>query len=177
MASNSGLYNGTLSVNMAGMDFRTANVRARATPLPVTLTGTVGTPTSYATTHLGQCNYESFGAPRTLSTSAAVTISAGDMLTGIITLNPGAAVTATFDTAANFVSALNSISGGAVVGDQIRCLIANGNGTNAITLAAGTGGGFDTNQANRTIVVSTSNTVIVRLTNVTGGSEAYTIYF
>ena len=104
MASNSGLYNGTLSVNMAGMDFRTANVRSRATALPVTLTGTVGTPASYATTHLGQANYESFGAPRTLSTSAAVTISAGDMLTGIITINPGAAVNCNVQhTAANFV--------------------------------------------------------------------------
>lgn len=177
MASNSGLYNGSVSVNMAGMDEIVANERSRATPVPVTLTGTVGTPASYQTTTLGQNNVASFGSPRTLATGAAVTISAGDMLSGIITINATSGLTATFDTAANFVSTLNLISGGAVVGDQISCLIINSSAANAITLAAGTGGGFDTNQAGRTIALNTSRYVIIRLNNVTGGSEAYTIYY
>lgn len=168
----------THQINEAGMDSVVANERTRATVTPVTLTGTVGTPASYTTNSVGSLWFNGFGTPRTLSTSAAVTLSAGDLLTGIITINPGAAVTATFDTATNLLTACNSISSGVQIGDVISCLIVNGvTATNAITLASGTGGSFDTNQLNTTIPAATSKWVQLRFTNVTPGSVAYTIYF
>lgn len=122
---------------------------------------------------------EGSGTPVSTAPGATVTVTAANLLTSVITYSPSAACTATFDTAANIVAAVNNnaVSSGAVVGDYVSCLIINGNGTNAITLAAGTGGSFDTNQANRAIAVNTSKWVLIRLTNVTPGSEAYTIYF
>lgn len=166
------------TINDAGLDDILGNERTRATINPVTLTATVGVPSSYTTNNQGTLWFNGFGTPRTLSTSSAVTLSAGDLLTGIITINPGAAVTATFDTAANLLTACNSVSAGVQIGDVISCLIVNGvTATNAITLAAGTGGSFDTNQLNTTIPAATSKWVQLRFTNVTPGSAAYTIYF
>lgn len=149
------------TIGVAGLDEIINNSRMRATvsnPLGVNWIVGSGTPVS--------------AAP-----GATVTITAANLLTGIITFSPTAANTATFDTGANIVAAVNGISAGAVVGDYISCLIINGNATNGITLAAGTGGSFDTNQATRTIPINTSKWVIIRITNVTPGSEAYTIYF
>jgi hypothetical protein len=117
------------------------------------------------------------GTPVSATPGATVTVTAANLLTGIITYSPSTGNTATFDTAANIVAAVNGATAGAVVGDYVSTLIVNGNGTNAITLAAGSGGNFDTNQSTRTIPANTSKWVIFRLTNVTPGSEAYMIYF
>lgn len=148
-------------VNEAGMDSIVNNTRVRAT----------------TSNPLGTNWIDGSGTPISTAPGATVTISAANLLTGVITYSPSTGCTATFDTAANIVAAVNSNTAGAVVGDYISALIVNGNGTNAITLAAGSGGGFDTNQATRTIPVNTSKWVLIRLTNVTFGSEAYLIYF
>lgn len=173
---SSGLIQPNLQINAAGLDEIVANERTRATITPVTLTGTVGVPATYVTNTQGTMWLNGFGTPRTLSTSSAVTLSAGDLLTGIITINPGAGITATFDTATNLVNAVNLISSGAQIGDVISCLIVNGSAATAITLALGTGGSFDTNQSNTTIPGATSKWIQVRFTNVST-VPAYVVYF
>lgn len=154
-------FNNQASVNEAGMDAIINNTRVRATP----------------TNPLGINYIDGIGTPVSATPGATVTITAANLLTGIITYAPSTGCTATFDTAANIVAAVNAASAGAVVGDYILCLIINGSGTNTVTLAAGTGGGFDTNQATRVIAVNTSRYCQIRLTNVTPGSEAYVVYF
>ncbi len=154
-------FNNAALINEANLDQAIANSRTRAS----------------TSNPLGVNWIDGSGTPVTATPGATVTTTAANLLTGIITYSPSAACTVTFDTAANIVAAVNAISAGAVVGDYVSTLIVNGNGTNGITLAAGTGGSFDTNQATRTIPVNTSKWVIFRLTNVTPGSEAYTIYF
>lgn len=118
------------------------------------------------------------GSPISISASTGQTLTAAQLLTEIIVINATAALTATFDTAANLVNAVEANSAGAVVGDVVQCLIINGQGTNAITLAAGSGGAYDTNQtaSSRVISANTSKFVFLRLTNVTPGSEAYVVY-
>jgi hypothetical protein len=118
-----------------------------------------------------------FGAPSSTVPGATSTITAAMLSTGLIIEAPSVGNTSTFDTAANIVAMVNARSAGAVVGDMIQCLIVNGSAANAILMAAGTGGGFDTNQTNKTIAANTSRYVFIRLTNVTPGSEAYVVYF
>ena len=87
----------------------------------------------------------------------------------------GAGRTYTLPTAALLVAAIP----GAQVGDVVRCLIVNGSdAAEAITLAEGTGGGFDANQTatSRVIAQNGSKTIAIRLTNVTAASEAYVVY-
>lgn len=158
--ANALVDNGRL-VNEAGLDGAQANGRTRAT----------------LTNPLGVNWIDGFGAPISLTPGASVTVTAAALLTGIATYNPSVANTATFDTAAAIVAAVNGISAGAVIGDCICILIINGSASNTMTLAAGTGGSFDTNQPNRGIAVNQSKWCIIRLTNVTPGSEAYVIYF
>lgn len=156
----------------AGLDLETNNVRVRATRAPITV-GTITFPAA----PLGVNYIDGIGTPISTAPGATSTLLTEQLLTGIITQSPSTGNTSTFDTAANIVAGVNKISAGAVIGDMVTVLLINGNGTNAITLAAGSGGGFDTNQANRTVPVNTSKYVWIRLTNVTPGSEAYVIYF
>lgn len=159
--ANTGSVDFSRLENSAGMDQITTSSRTRAsTTLP-----------------LGVNWIDGAGTPVSTIPGATVTVTGANLLTGIITYAPSVANTATIDTAANIVAAVNGATAGAVVGDYISALIVNGSSANAITLAAGTGGTFDTNQATRAIPVNTSKWVIIRLTNVIGGSEAYTIYF
>lgn len=149
------------TINLAANDLIVNNTRIRAT----------------ASNPLGTNWVDGSGTPVSSAPGATVTITSANLLTGIITYSPSVACAATFDTAANIVAGVNGASAGSAVGDYISALIINGNATNAITLTAGTNGGFDTNQATRTIPANTSKWVIIRLTNVTPGSEAYIIYF
>lgn len=163
MANNPGTYNQQYAINEAGLDQLCTASRNRCTP----------------SAPLGVNWINGFGTPVSTAPGATSTLTAANLLTGIITQSPSTANTSTFDTAANLVLAVNTIGGGggAVVGDVIQCLLVNGNGTNAITLQIGTGGAFDGNNANRSIPVNTSKFCYVRLNNVTAGSEAYTVYF
>lgn len=108
------------------------------------------------------------------------TLTAAQILTGIYVRDcNGLARTDTLDTAANIVAALKAASSGVSVGDVIYLDVINGtNAALAITIAAGTGGAFDANQAAaaRTIGQNQSKCMSIRLTNVTPGSEAYVVY-
>lgn len=118
------------------------------------------------------------------STSAATsdatagnrTYTAAEILGGTIVRDcAGGSRSDVLPTAALLVAAIN----GAQVGDTINCLIVNGSdAAEVITIGAGTGGGFDTNQtaASRVIPQNASKFARIRLTNVTAASEAYVVY-
>jgi hypothetical protein len=103
---------------------------------------------------------------------ATGTLAAADLMKGIVPVDTsGGAVTLTFPSAANIVAAQ---SGTARVGDVIRCLIVCiAHATNATTIGAGTG---NTLSGGNLVAARTSRLVHVRLTNVTSGTEAATIY-
>ncbi len=150
-------------VNEAGLDSIINSSRTRAT---------IANP-------LGVNWIDGIGAPASINPAGTSTLTAAQLLTGIIVVQPSVANTSTFDTAANIVAAINNNTAGAVVGDYICVLIVNGAGSAlTITLAAGTGGSFDTNQAagSRVITQNSSKYCFIRLTNVTPGAEAYVIY-
>jgi len=113
--------------------------------------------------------------PASISTAGAVTLTAAQLLGGIIVRDPnGAGRTDTLPTAALLVAACP----GAVVGTTVQCVIINGaDAAEAITIQEGTGGTWDANfGAAKTIAQNTTKTVRLRLTNVTAGAEAYVIY-
>lgn len=107
------------------------------------------------------------------ATAGNLTYTAAQLLGGNIVRDPnGGARTDTLPTAALLVAAIP----GARVGDIVRCYIVNGaDAAETITLAAGSGGAFDTNQtaASRVIPQNASKLLTIRLTNVTAASEAY----
>lgn len=111
------------------------------------------------------------------ATAGARTYTAAEILGGIIVRDcAGASRTDTLPTAALLVAAMPGVA----VGDIVKCLIVNGSDpvTEIITLAAGTGGAFDTNQTavSRTILGTCSKYVHIRITVVTASSEAYVVY-
>lgn len=167
------VYNPALSADMAGLDEIVNNERTRALRNPVTI-GTVTFPANPT----GTAYYSGSGTPISTTPGATSTIDIGQLLTGFVIQSPSAGNTSTVDSAANIVAGINKMSSGAQIGDVVSVYMGNGNNTNSITIAAGTGGTFDANQpvAARAIAPNTSRFVFVRLTNVTPGSEAYTIY-
>lgn len=124
----------------------------------------------------GPIQGEQLPAPASKSTAGPVTLTAAEVLGGIVVADPnGAGRTYTLPTAALLVAAIP----GAKVGDVVRCYIVNGaDAAEAITIAEGTGGGFDANQTagSRVIAQNNSKLVHIRLTNVTASSEAYVVY-
>jgi hypothetical protein len=111
-----------------------------------------------------------------INTAGAVTLTAAQLLTGLIVADPnGAGRTYTFPTAALLVAAMLA-AGHCQVGSTLSCLIVNGaDAAETITLAAGAGGAFDANQtaASRVIPQNSQKEVRVRITNIGGGTEAY----
>lgn len=111
-----------------------------------------------------------------LATAGNETYTAAQVLGGIIVRDcAGSGRTDTFPTAALLVAGMIQPK----IGDTIAVYIVNGSdAAETITLAAGTGGGFDANQtaASRVIGQNTSKNVRIRLTGVASGSEAYVIY-
>lgn len=120
--------------------------------------------------------YEAAPAAASIATAGNVTLTAAQMLGGIIVRDcAGAGRTDTLPTAALLVAAMPGVQ----VGDLVRTLIVNGSdAAEAITLAAGTGGAFDANQTagSRVIAQNDSKLVMIRITNVTAASEAYVVY-
>jgi len=127
-------------------------------------------------------SWRGVAAAAEVNTAGAGTYSAANLLTGTIVRDcTGASRTDTLDTAANLVAALAAAFGvAAAVGDCLDCLIVNGSDpvTEIITLDAGTGGGYATEQraVSRTILGTTSRLIRIRFTNVTTSSEAYVVY-
>ena len=107
----------------------------------------------------------------TESTVGNVTVTAAQMLGGLILRDPnGAARTDTLSTAALLVAAVPN----AVVGSSFKFTIRNtADAAETITVAGGTGG---TTSGTMTIAQSNSKEFLVRLDNVTAASEAYTVY-
>lgn len=116
------------------------------------------------------------GAPVSYATAGAVTYTIADLLTGCIVRDcAGAGRTDVLPTAALLVAGIT----GAYVGQRIFCKIVNGSdAAETITLDAGSGGGYDTNQtaASRVIAQNNSKVLMIRITNVTASSEAYVTY-
>ena len=110
-------------------------------------------------------------APVTITTAAAVTLTAAQLLSILILRDPnGAARTDVLPTAALLVEAV----AGAIVGSSFEFTIRNtADAAETITVSAGTGG---TVSGTATIAQNNSKRFLVVLTNVTLGSEAYTAY-
>lgn len=173
---------------VAGMDAIVNNTRTRAPGQSAPLAALYGTPG--ATQGVNWMD----GSGATISTTAttSMTLTAAQLGTGLVTIAPTNATTVTFDTAANIWTYFTNNSSGpqanlpytlngtvsttTTVGDSMACLIVNGSATNTITLAAGTNGAFDTNQANSTIPGATSRYVFIQLALVSG-VQHYFIYF
>lgn len=144
-------------------------------------TDTAANPSSTGNVKLttsGAALYQSDNLPAAAShaDAGAVTVTAAEVMGGTIVVDcSGAGRTYTFPTAALLVAA----APGARVGDKFDVLIVNGSdAAEAITLAAGSGGAFDTNQTatSRVIGQNTSKLVRVRITVTTASSEAYVMY-
>jgi predicted RecA/RadA family phage recombinase len=119
---------------------------------------------------------ESTPAPTSDATAGAKTITAAEVLSGVYVRDcAGASRTDTLPTAALLVAAVP----GAKVGDMLKLYVVNGSdAAETLTLAAGSGGAFDTNQtsASRVVPQNASKMVHIRLTNVTASAEAYVVY-
>jgi predicted RecA/RadA family phage recombinase len=119
---------------------------------------------------------EGSATPTSDATAGARTYTAAEILSGVIVRDcAGASRSDVLPTAALLVAAAPN----AKVGDVIKCLIVNGSdAAEVITIGAGSGGAFDTNQtsASRVIPQNASKTLTIRLTNVTASSEAYVAY-
>lgn len=116
------------------------------------------------------------GAPISDNTAGARTFTAAEFLAGIIVRDPnGASRTDVLPTAAALVAAVP----GATVGDVLDCLVINGaDAAETITFTLGAGGTFDANATavSRIVGQNASKLIRLRLTNVTGASEAYVAY-
>jgi hypothetical protein len=110
------------------------------------------------------------------ATAGARTYTAAEVLGGIIVRDcAGAGRSDVLPTAALLVAAMDRPR----IGDVVRCYIVNGSdAAETLTIGAGTGGAFDTNQttASRVIPQNSSKDVYIRLTGVVSGSEAYVVY-
>lgn len=110
-----------------------------------------------------------------LATAGDRTITAAEILAGIYVRDcAGASRADTLPTAALLVAAMVSPA----IGDVLECQVINGSdAAETLTLAAGTGGGFDTNQtaASRVLPQNGSKTLLIRITGVQ--TPAYVAYF
>lgn len=115
-------------------------------------------------------------APASYATAGNQTYTVTDILSSVIVRDTaGGNRTDVLPTAALLVAGMKNPR----VGDIVDCLIVNGaDAAETLTLSAGSGGAFDTNQtaSSRVIGQNGSKLVRIRLTNVTSGSEAYVVY-
>lgn len=163
------------------------NANARCTNLPGAglrfighAAATAANPTSSGTVRLSGTPVVLTGAalpaPQSYATVGPQTYTAADILGGVIVRDTnGASRTDVLPTAALLVAALPGVA----VGDVVECDIINGaDAAEVLTISAGVGGGFDTNQtaSSRVIGQNGSKTLLVRFTNVTAASEAYVAY-
>lgn len=115
-----------------------------------------------------------YSSVSTLSTAAALTLTAAQILGGLILRDPaGGARTDTLPTAALLLAAIqNEANFG--TGTSFEFTIRNtADAAETITVAAGTGG---TTSGTMTIAQNNSKRFVVVFTNTSSGSEAYTVY-
>lgn len=110
------------------------------------------------------------GNVQTVSTTAAATLTAANILNELCVFTGGAALTFTLPTAAILVAALPGIQ----VNSSFRCIFRNTNSGSA-TLAVSTGATSASGNTLATISLHAKE-VFFQFTNVTPGSEAYTVY-
>lgn len=113
-------------------------------------------------------------APASINTAGAATYTAAQVLNGIIVRDcAGSGRTDTLPTAALLLAALP----GAEVGDVLELKIINGSdNAETITIAEGSGGGWDTLQVAGTRIIpqNTTKTLFIRITGVS--TPAYVVY-
>jgi hypothetical protein len=109
--------------------------------------------------------------PATIATAAAVTYTAAQVLGGLILRDPGGAARSdVLPTASDLCDQIQ----GAMVGTSFVFTIRNTSaGAFTITVTAGTGG---TVSGTATIAQNNTKSFLVVFTNVTPGTEAFTIY-
>jgi len=108
--------------------------------------------------------------PTVTATTETATITAAQVLGGVLSGTPVSAATYTLPTAALLVAAVS----GAKVGDVIRFIVSNnGADTDLITVASGSGG---TDDGTMTVAQNAVREFLIRLDNVSSGTEAYTTY-
>lgn len=118
----------------------------------------------------GTTPYTSPGIAAENTQSTTATLSVTQVLNGFVNSAPAAGITLTLPTAAALVAAMK----GCKVGDSVTLSIENtAGGANAITLAAGTGG---TLRGGTSVAQNKAAIIRIVLTNVTGGTEAYTAH-
>ena len=100
---------------------------------------------------------------------ADATLTIGQVLAAIFTIAPTATRTLTLPTAALAVAGVPAPQ----IGDAIDFTIINTDATNIAVLAPGTGGSI---VGNPNVEGAASGNFRLRFTNVTGGTEAYTVY-
>lgn len=112
--------------------------------------------------------------PTSINTAGNVTLTAAQILTGIIVRDTnGGARSDTLPTAALLVAAITNPQ----VGDVLSCTLIGG-GAAIWTILIGAGGAFDAAQlaAQQIVGVGQSKVMRIRLTNVTAASESYVAY-
>lgn len=114
-------------------------------------------------------------APTSINTAGNATYTAAQLLTGMILRDAnGGNRTDVLPTAALLVAAMGQ---SAIVGASFDFLIVNTSGAaNTVQITMGSGGASGGGAVLSTIAQSTSRWFTVRLTNVTAGAEAYTVY-
>lgn len=126
-------------------------------------------------------SFKNSGSELTTNSSTAIALTAGSTLTALqigtydhfAITNTSGVNTLTLDTAANLVSQYN---GKLAINDCLKRTLSVTITANSLTFAIGTGG---TLNANNNVVISATTglvTLLIKFTNVTSGSEAYTLY-
>lgn len=118
------------------------------------------------------------GAAAAITTAGAATYTAAQILGGFILRDPnGAGRTDVLPTAALLVAAMSAAGMDPQIGDLVRCkIINNADAAETITISEGSGGTITQIAATRIIPQNTSREVVIRLTGVASGSEAYVVY-
>jgi hypothetical protein len=112
--------------------------------------------------------------PTVTAKTATATLTASEVVGGVISVTTASgAVALTLPTAADLVAAVKGVA----VGDVLRCMIvAYGHGTNAVTIATAPSGATFVSDITLLSLVRTQYELLIRFTNVTTSSEAYSVY-
>lgn len=124
--------------------------------------------------HKAYRHIDTMSAPVEITTAGAATYTAAQVLGGIILRDcAGAGRSDVLPTAALLIGAMR----GERVGDVIRCtVINNSDAAETITITPGTGGTIPQLDATQIIPQNTSRELLIRITGVVAGSEAYVVY-
>jgi hypothetical protein len=178
------------STKLATTAFVTTAVTAKANVDSPTFSGTVAAPTATATDSTTKVATTAFvkvaikrsnikkGVVFNTSNSNA-TITVNQMLVdGMYNFNPtSGSRTLTTPTAAELISGIASTGlGTAEVGDTFSVVFINGNASNSYTVTFGTGITYLGGGTTRSVSNASTRTVYFRITNITSGSQAITVY-